>query len=162
MANDETFEAESLQFQTIKNRFESYAARRDKVVANNYQLLRSQVESSFTPTYQDGGYAKPCAVVEHNEAVGRNDDLWRMWFLDLDEATTSTLGVSVVIDLDGTEQTVNVAGLSASVDYVDFLDNFVSGFSSDDITVTKHCDKCVVLSETDSSTEIRSIRVTVS
>jgi hypothetical protein len=162
MENDETFESENLQFQSIKNRFESYEKRRNKVVANNYQLLRSQVESSFTPTYVDGSYVKPVAVVEQNNLpIEGKDHLWRMWFLDLDEST-STLNVSVVIDLDGTEQTVNVTNLDASVEYATFLDNFIAGFTSDDIAVTKHCDKCVVFSETDSSTEIKSIVVTVS
>ena len=161
MSNAEQ-EAQRLQFQTIKNRFESYEARRDKVIANQHQMLRAQVESSFTPTYVDGSYAKPVAVVEQNNVpIDGTDHLWRMWFLDLEEATAA-LNVSVVIDLDGTEQTVNVTGLDASVDYVTFLDNFVSGFSSDSITVAKHCDKCVVFSETDSSTEIRSITSTVS
>ena len=111
-----------------------------------YQLLRSQVEASFTPTYQDGSYVKPCATVEHNKRIGKNDDLWRMWFLDLDQATAA-LNVSVVIDNRCEEtKTVNVSGLDASVDYATFLDNFVAGFTSDDIAVTKHCDKCIVLS----------------
>ena len=161
MATDEQFEADSLQFQTIKNRFESYEARRNKVVANQYQLLRAQVEASFTPTYQDGSYVKPCATAEKNKRIGKNDDLWRMWFLDLDQATAA-VNVSVVIDLDGENKTVNVNGLDASVDYATFLDNFIAGFTSDDVAVTKHCDKCVVLSEKAEATEIRGVTVTVS
>ena len=161
MSNAEQ-EAQRLQFQTIKNRFESYEARRNKVIANQHQMLRSQVESSFTPTYVDGSYSKPVAVVEQNNLpIEGTDHLWRMWFLDLDEAKTA-LNVSVVINLDGTEQTVNVTSLDASVDYVTFLDNFIAGFTSDDVTVAKHCDKCVVLSGKAEETEIRGVTVTVS
>ena len=161
MATDEQFEADSLQFQTIKNRFASYEARRNKVVANTYQLLRAQVEASFTPSYEDGSYVKPSATVEHNERVGKNDDLWRMWFLDLDQATAA-LSVSVAVEIGEETKTVNVSGLDASVDYATFLDNFIAGFTSDDIAVAKHCDKCIVLSPKEGVSDFTKIEVTVS
>ena len=93
MSNNHEQEAQRLQFQQIKNRFDSYEERRNKVVANNYEFLRSQVEPGYTPNYVSGSYVKPDVAVNHNTELDDSDGYWRMWFLNL-ETAQSTVDVS--------------------------------------------------------------------
>ena len=162
MATDEQFEADSLQFQQIKNRFDSYEERRNKVVANNYEFLRSQVEPGYTPNYVSGSYIKPAVVTNHNTELDDSDGYWRMWFLNL-ETAQSTVDVSVTVTLSNeSSETLTSTGLDASVSYTDFIDSFISGLTSSTvITSQRHCDTCVRFDVVEGS-EIEITNITAS
>ena len=162
MATDEQFEADSLQFQQIKNRVDSYEERRNKVVANNYEFLRSQVEPGYTPKYVSGSYIKPDVAINHNTIFDDSDGYWRMWFLNL-ETAQSTVDVSVTVTLSNeSTETLTSTGLDASAAYTDFIDSFISGLTSSTvITSQKHCDKCVRFDVVEGS-EIEITNITAS
>ena len=145
MSNYE-LENTKLKYQNIKNRFDTYEERRNKMVANNYELLRSQVEPGYTPKYASGAYLKPEVVAQKNIVVRSEDDTdWRMWFINLEECSTETL---------------TATGLDTSVDYSDFLSNFIAAVSPSSITIEKRCDVCIVLDGIDK--EITNISATLS
>ena len=162
MATDEQFEADSLQFQQIKNRIDSYEERRNKVVANNYEFLRSQVEPGYTPKYVSGSYVKPDVAINHNTIFDDSDGYWRMWFLNL-ETAQSTVDVSVTVTLSNeSSETLTATGLDASASYTDFIDSFISGLTSSTvITSQKHCDTCVRFDVVEGS-EIEITNITAS
>ena len=162
MATDEQFEADSLQFQQIKNRVDSYEERRNKVVANNYEFLRSQVEPGYTPKYVSGSYIKPDVAINHNTIFDDSDGYWRMWFLNL-ETAQSTVDVSVTVTLSNeSTETLTSTGLDASAAYTDFIDSFISNLSSSTvITSQKHCDTCVRFDVVEGS-EIEITNITAS
>ena len=162
MATDEQFEADSLQFQQIKNRVDSYEERRNKVVANNYEFLRSQVEPGYTPKYVSGSYIKPDVAINHNTIFDDSDGYWRMWFLNL-ETAQSTVDVSVTVTLSNeSTETLTSTGLDASAAYTDFIDSFIGGLTSSTvITSQKHCDTCVRFDVVEGS-EIEITNITAS
>jgi hypothetical protein len=162
MATDEQFEADSLQFQQIKNRVDSYEERRNKVVANNYEFLRSQVEPGYTPKYVSGSYIKPDVAINHNTIFDDSDGYWRMWFLNL-ETAQSTVDVSVTVTLSNESiETLTSTGLDASAAYTDFIDSFIGGLSSSTvITSQRHCDTCVRFDVVEGS-EIEITNITAS
>ena len=162
MATDEQFEADSLQFQQIKNRVDSYEERRNKVVANNYEFLRSQVEPGYTPKYVSGSYIKPDVAINHNTILDDSDGYWRMWFLNL-ETAQSTVDVSVTVTLSNeSSETLTSTGLDASASYSDFIDSFISGLTSSTvITSQRHCDTCVRFDVVEGS-EIEITNITAS
>ena len=162
MATDEQFEADSLQFQQIKNRVDSYEERRNKVVANNYEFLRSQVEPGYTPKYVSGSYIKPDVAINHNTELDDSDGYWRMWFLNL-ETAQSTVDVSVTVTLSNeSSETLTSTGLDASASYSDFIDSFISGLTSSTvITSQRHCDTCVRFDVVEGS-EIEITNITAS
>ncbi len=162
MDTDEQFEADSLQFQQIKNRIDSYEERRNKVVANNYEFLRSQVEPGYTPKYVSGSYIKPDVAINHNTIFDDSDGYWRMWFLNL-ETAQSTVDVSVTVTLSNeSTETLTSTGLDASAAYTDFIDSFISNLSSSTvITSQKHCDTCVRFDVVEGS-EIEITNITAS
>lgn len=165
MSNNHETEAQRLQFQQIKNRFESYEERRNKIIANNYEFLRSQVEPGYTPNYSAGSYIKPDVVVERNNpSFDGADEYWRMWFLNL-ETAQSTVDVSVTVTLSNeSTETLTATGLDASAAYADFLDSFVAAVSSSTvITSQKHCDSCITFDVPDGSeTTITNITASIS
>ena len=160
MSNHE-LENTKLKYQNIKNHFDTYEERRNKMVANNYELLRSQVEPGYTPKYASGAYLKPEVVAQKNIVVRPEDDTdWRMWFVNLEEASGS-VSVSVDVTLEGgSTETLTATGLDASVDYSDFLSNFIAAVSPSSITIEKRCDVCIVLDGIDK--EITNISATLS
>ena len=160
MSNHE-LENTKLKYQNIKNHFDTYEERRNKMVANNYELLRSQVEPGYTPKYASGAYLKPEVVAQKNIVVRPEDDTdWRMWFVNLEEASGS-VSVSVDVTLKGgSTETLTATGLDASVDYSDFLSNFIAAVSPSSITIEKRCDVCIVLDGIDK--EITNISATLS
>lgn len=160
MSNHE-LESTKLKYQNIKNHFDTYEERRNKMVANNYELLRSQVEPGYTPKYTSGAYLKPEVVAQKNIVVRPEDDTdWRMWFVNLEEASGS-VSVSVDVTLEGgSTETLTATGLDASVDYSDFLSNFIGAVSPSSITIEKRCDSCIVLDGIDK--EITNISATLS
>ena len=160
MSNHE-LENTKLKYQNIKNHFDTYEERRNKMVANNYELLRSQVEPGYTPKYASGAYLKPEVVAQKNIVVRPEDDTdWRMWFVNLEEASGS-VSVSVDVTLEGgSTETLTATGLDASVDYSDFLSNFIAAVSPSSITIEKRCDVCIVLDGIDE--EITNISATLS
>ena len=162
MATDEQFEADSLQFQQIKNRVDSYEERRNKVVANNYEFLRSQVEPGYTPKYVSGSYIKPDVAINHNTELDDSDGYWRLWFLNL-ETAQSTVDVSVTVTLSNeSSETLTSTGLDASASYSDFIDSFISGLTSSTvITSQRHCDTCVRFDVVEGS-EIEITNITAS
>ena len=163
MDNNHETEAQRLQFQQIKNRFDSYEERRNKIIANNYEFLRSQVEPGYTPNYASGSYIRPDVVVEQNSVeFDGADEYWRMWFLNL-ETAQSTVDVSVDVTLsDETTETLSATGLDASAAYADFLDAFVAAVSSSTvITSQKHCDSCITFDVAEGS-EITITNITAS
>ena len=160
MSNHE-LESTKLKYQNIKNHFDTYEERRNKMVANNYELLRSQVEPGYTPKYASGAYLKPEVVAQKNIVVRSEDDTdWRMWFINLEESSGS-VNVSVDVTLEGgSTETLTATGLDASVDYSDFLSNFIAAVSPSSITIEKRCDVCIVLDGIDK--EITNISATLS
>ena len=160
MSNHE-LENTKLKYQNIKNHFDTYEERRNKMVANNYELLRSQVEPGYTPKYASGAYLKPEVVAQKNIVVRPEDDTdWRMWFVNLEEASGS-VSVSVDVTLKGgSTETLTATGLDASVDYSDFLSNFIAAVSPSSIAIEKRCDVCIVLDGIDE--EITNISATLS
>ena len=160
MSNHE-LESTKLKYQNIKNHFDTYEERRNKMVANNYELLRSQVEPGYTPKYASGAYLKPEVVAQKNIVVRSEDDTdWRMWFINLEESSGS-VNVSVDVTLEGgSTETLTATGLDASVDYSDFLSNFIAAVSPSSITIEKRCDVCIVLDGIDE--EITNISATLS
>lgn len=131
------------------------------MVANNYELLRSQVEPGYTPKYVSGAYLKPEVVAQKNIVVRSEDDTdWRMWFINLEESSGS-VNVSVDVTLEGgSTETLTATGLDTSVDYSDFLSNFIAAVSPSSITIEKRCDSCIVLDGIDE--EITNISATLS
>jgi len=162
MSNNHEQEAQRLQFQQIKNRFDSYEERRNKVVANNYEFLRSQVEPGYTPNYVSGSYVKPDVAVNHDTELDDSDGYWRMWFLNL-ETAQSTVDVSVTVTLSNeSTETLTATGLDASASYTDFIDSFISGLTSSTvITSQRHCDTCVRFDVVEGS-EIEITNITAS
>ena len=162
MATNEQFEADSLQFQQIKNSLDSYEERRNKVVANNYEFLRSQVDPGYTPKYVSGSYIKPDVAINHNTIFDDSDGYWRMWFLNL-ETAQSTVDVSVTVTLSNeSTETLTSTGLDASAAYTDFIDSFISGLTSSTvITSQRHCDTCVRFDVVEGS-EIEITNITAS
>lgn len=160
MSNHE-LESTKLKYQNIKNHFDTYEERRNKMVANNYELLRSQVEPGYTPKYVSGAYLKPEVVAQKNIVVRSEDDTdWRMWFINLEESSGS-VNVSVDVTLEGgSTETLTATGLDTSVDYSDFLSNFIAAVSPSSITIEKRCDSCIVLDGIDE--EITNISATLS
>ena len=145
-------EAGRLQFQKIKNKFSTYEERRDKMIANNFELLRSQVEPGYTPKYKTGAYIKPEAVVQYNDELDNSDNLWRFWAVNLEEAT-SKISVSFTVSRKGkSDISFTASDIAADVSLSDFLDAVVAGVGSNSpITVTKHCDLCLVIGTSDKS-----------
>ena len=160
MSNHE-LESTKLKYQNIKNHFDTYEERRNKMVANNYELLRSQVEPGYTLKYASGAYLKPEVVAQKNIVVRSEDDTdWRMWFINLEESSGS-VNVSVDVTLEGgSTETLTATGLDTSVDYSDFLSNFIAAVSPSSITIEKRCDVCIVLDGIDE--EITNISATLS
>lgn len=147
-----TEETARLQFQQIKNKFNTYEERRDKMIANNYELLRSQVESGYTPNYQTGAYIKPEAVIQYNDDLDNSDNFWRFWAVNLDQATST---VSVTFTVERSEEanlSFTASNLDAKANLTAFLDAILGGLgTTSPVVFEKHCDTCIVISTNDDS-----------
>ena len=136
-----------LQKHEIKSRFQSYEARKAKYLANNAEFLRSQVQPGYTPSYvADGAYIAPEVAVEQKETG------WHVWFVNLDQSQAA-LTATVTVSREGSDDTVlTTSSLNGNQPVTDFLSDVVSGFgAAPPVTVTKHCDTCIMITTNDDS-----------
>ena len=131
----------------IKSRFDSYDDRKAVYQANLSQLLRSQVDSSYTPTYQAGGYIVP------EIAIKQKDTGWHLWPVNLDQAQ-GNIGISITVTRAGLSTvSFGATNLSVGVALSTFLDNTISAIGSvTNFTFTKNNNVALIIGVSDSST----------
>ena len=118
-----------LNYIKIRARMANHSARVNAYQGNFRENLRKQVQTSYTPTYDETAYLTPKA------AVSVHGTTKRVFILDMEHRRNATVNVSIVASVtpDGgsaSDITLTATGVDATLSRSNLLAAIVSGLSS--------------------------------
>ena len=121
--------AQFLRYVKIKARVANHGARVTAYQGNFRENLRKQVQTSYTPSYDETAYLAPKA------AVSVHGTTKRVFILDMEHRRNATVDISIVASVtpDGgsaSDITLTASGVDATLSRANLLAAIVSGLST--------------------------------